>query len=147
MATRTRNQDYASHAHRPVATGVGYVFLLIAAAAFALRWFGIGGRVSFAVGLCALMGSIATILAISRLYITRLQDRIIRLEMRLRTAGLLTPEQHRLLNGLTLKQLAGLRFASDPELPALLERTARETLTPDDIKRAIRTWVADHDRT
>jgi hypothetical protein len=84
---------------------------------------------------------------ISRVYTTRLQDRIIRAEMRLRALQLLTPEQQRMLSALSMKQLAALRFASDPELPALAERAARERLEPKDIKRAIRTWIPDFDRT
>jgi len=140
-------QSYANHAHRPVATTVGALFLLASIAAFALRWFEIGGRVSFAVGLLGLIGSIAALLTISRTYTTRLQDRIIRLELRVRGATLLSPEQQRLLHGLTIKQVTALRFASDEELPALLERAARERLAPADIKKAIRTWMPDIDRT
>jgi hypothetical protein len=40
-----------------------------------------------------------------------------------------------------------LRFASDEELAALLERAAREKLMPADIKRAIKVWTPDFDRT
>jgi hypothetical protein len=87
------------------------------------------------------------LLWISRLYITRLQDRIIKLEMRVRTAALLTPEQQRLLMTLDNKRIAALRFASDGELPALVERAVREKLPPKEIKRAITTWVPDNDRT
>ena len=82
-------QSYANHAHRPTATIVGYVFLIVALIAFGLRWFEIGGRRASAIGLFAIICSVATLLAISRLYITRLQDRIIRLEMRVRGAALL----------------------------------------------------------
>ena len=140
-------QDYTSHAHRPTATLVGGLFLLGAAIAFGLRWFEIGGRLAFAAGLAGLLGSIGTLHVISRTYVTRLQDRIIRLEMRVRGASLLTPDQQRLLQELSVKQVTALRFASDEELPALLERASRERLAPADIKRAVRTWVADHDRT
>jgi hypothetical protein len=48
---------------------------------------------------------------------------------------------------LSMKQLAALRFASDAELPALCERAAREKLAPGDIKRAIRAWTPDYNRT
>jgi hypothetical protein len=70
-------QSFKNHAHRPVPTIVGSVFLVIALIAFWQRWSG-GGRVSFAIGLLALCMSVATLLAISRLYTTRLQDRIIK---------------------------------------------------------------------
>ena len=139
-------QSFKNHAHRPVPTTVGSVFLVIALVAFWERWSG-GGRVSFAIGLIALCMSVATLLAISRLYTTRLQDRIIKLEMRVRTASLLTTEQQRLLGGLDNKQIAALRFASDAELPALLERAVREKLPPKEIKRAVTSWTPDLDRT
>jgi predicted phage-related endonuclease len=140
-------QTFETHAHRPIATGIGYLCLVIAIAGFALRWFMIGGRYTMALGLAGLIGANLVLLQISRLYITRLQDRIIRTEMRLRATSLLTPEQQTLLSGLTMKQIVALRFASDAELPVLVERAAREQLPPAAIKRAIRNWVADLDRT
>lgn len=139
-------QSFENHAHRPVATAVGYLFLGIALGFFSTRWNG-GGRLTFAIGLLALCASVATLLAISRTYTTRLQDRIIKLEMRVRTAAFLTPEQQRLLGQLDNKQIAALRFASDAELPALLERAVREKLPPKEIKRAVRSWTPDYDRT
>ena len=141
------SQSYSSHAHRPTLTAVGYLFVVVATVAFVMRWLLIGGRVTMAIGLMGLIGGEISLLLISRSYTTRLQDRIIRLEMRMRTASLLTPDQQRLLTTLRIKQLVALRFASDAEIPALLDRTAREQLPPDEIKKAIKTWVADHDRT
>jgi hypothetical protein len=46
-----------------------------------------------------------------------------------------------------MPQLVALRFASDQELPALVERADREHLSPDQIKRDIKNWVPDPDRT
>jgi hypothetical protein len=43
--------------------------------------------------------------------------------------------------------MVGLRFASDAELPALVDRTVREHLSRDDIKKAIKDWVPDFERT
>ena len=100
-----------------------------------------------AFGVAALIGSVFTLIWISRVYTTRLQDRIIRVEMRVRALQRLTPDQAQAMETLSLKQLAALRFASDAELPSLTERAAREKLTPKDIKRAIKTWIADHART
>ena len=139
-------QTYENHAHRPILTVVGYWFLALALVAFSFRWNG-GGRAWFGAGLLALCASVAVLLLISRSYTTRLQDRIIKLEMRVRTAALLTPEQQRLLLQLNNKQIAALRFASDPELPALLERAVRDKLPPKEIKRAVKTWTPDLDRT
>ena len=140
-------QSYQNHAHLPTGTVIGGVFVLIAVVGFVMRWFGIGGRASFAVGLLALVCAVSSLLWVSRTYTTRLQDRIIRLEMRIRGASLLTTDQQRLLSELSIKQVVALRFASDGELAALLERASREKLAPADIKRAIRVWTADLDRT
>jgi hypothetical protein len=140
-------QTFENHVHQPVQTALGYLFLAVALVAFALRWLGIGGRVSFAISLLGLCASVTMLLVISRTYTTRLQDRIIKLEMRVRTAPLLTQEQQRLLGQLDNKQIAALRFASDAELAALLERTVREKLRPKDIKRAVKSWTPDLDRT
>jgi Family of unknown function (DUF6526) len=139
-------QTFENHAHQPVLTAVGYLFVLIAMIAFALRWTG-AGRSTLALGLLAVLAALVTLLRISRSYTTRLQDRIIKLEMRVRAGSLLTPDQQRTLFQLTNKQIAALRFASDAELAPLIDRAARERLAPNDIKRAIKTWVPDLDRT
>ncbi len=73
--------------------------------------------------------------------------RIILLEMKVRAAELLTPEQEARLAALTRKQIVALRFASDAELGELVDRAAREQMTPDQIKRAVKQWRADLYRT
>lgn len=146
MTTR-RRQTYATHIHRPTLTIVATFFLLVAVVGFALRWFLIGGRLTMALGLFGVLGNLFMLNWISRDYTVRLQDRIIRLEMRLRGATLLTPEQQRALESLSMKQVVALRFAPNGELGALLDRASREKLGPDDIKRAITDWVGDYDRT
>jgi hypothetical protein len=137
-------QSYQNHVHRPVLTAVGYLFAAIALVGFVVR-LRAGDRQ--AIGPLALCGAVIVLLLISRRYTTRLQDRIIKLEMRVRTASLLTADQQRLFAQLTNKQIAALRFASDAELPLLLERAAREKLPPKEIKQGIKTWVPDLDRT
>jgi hypothetical protein len=142
------NQSYATHRHRPRLTGIGFLFVLLAIVAFVLRWFYVGGRLTFAAGLAALVAADIVLLLISRAYTTKLQDRIIRLEMKLRSSGLgLLPAQQAALSRISMPQLVALRFASDPELPALIERADREHLAPDQIKREIKNWEPDLDRT
>ena len=140
-------QSFENHVHRPTLTGLGYVSLIFAVVCFGMRWLEIGGRAMMALGIAGLIGTNIVLLLISRSYVTKLQDRIIKVEMRLRAAALLTADQQRTLMGLGNKQIAALRFASDAELPLLVERAARERLAPVDIKRAVKTWVPDLDRT
>jgi hypothetical protein len=97
--------------------------------------------------MAAVLGSVATLIWISRSYIVALQDRIIMLEMKVRAAELLPAGQDAQLARLTPKQIVALRFASDDELGPLLERAVRENLSPKDIKAAIRTWRPDPCRT
>jgi hypothetical protein len=140
-------QSYATHRHNPKPTGIGFLFVVLALVAFSLSWFEIGGRAMFAAGLLSLSASIVVLLSISRTYTTKLQDRIIKLEMRLRGAQLLSGAQQATLNRLSNPQVVALRFASDEELPSLLERAEREQLTADQIKQAIKHWLPDLDRT
>lgn len=121
-------------------------FLLIALIGFVTHARG-GGPTSSSLGWGGLAAAVGTLIFISRQYTTRLQDRIIRLEMRVRCAPLLTADQQRALLALDKKQVAALRFASDEEIPALLDRAGREKLTPDQIKRSVKNWVPDFDRT
>ena len=79
----------------------------------------------------------------SRVFALRVQDRVIRLEMRLRLLKV-APAVAPRLGEFTINQLCSLRFASDAELPALAERVLAERL--DDrkvIKRMIKDWNAD----
>jgi hypothetical protein len=71
------------------------------------------------------------------------QDRAIRAEENLRhfvlTGKLLDPR-------LTIKQIIGLRFASDAEFVELARKAAVEELSQDSIKRSVTNWRADHNR-
>jgi hypothetical protein len=77
---------------------------------------------------------------LARIFALKAQDRAIRAEENLRhfalTGKLLDPR-------LGIRQVIGLRFASDAEFAALAKRAAEEDLSEDAIKRAVRNWRAD----
>jgi Family of unknown function (DUF6526) len=74
------------------------------------------------------------------------QDRVIRLEEQLRYQRLLTLELAAAAHSLTLRQIIALRFASDAELPNLVQRTLRESLEPKAIKQSVTSWRSDDRR-
>jgi hypothetical protein len=81
-----------------------------------------------------------------RSYATHLQDRIIRVEERLRLQAVLQEPLRSRIGELTDTQLVGLRFASDAELPALAQRALDEKLSRSDIKKAVTNWRPDYSR-
>jgi len=75
------------------------------------------------------------------------QDRIIRLEMRLRMERLLPADLAARLGEFSVPQLVALRFAGDAELPALARKVLDERITDrKQIKQQIKEWKADHQR-
>lgn len=83
----------------------------------------------------------------SRVMALRAQDRVIRLEERLRLAKVLPAELQPRIEELTMRQLVGLRFASDGELPQLVRKVLDGAAkTEKQIKQAVTNWRADHER-
>ncbi|MBM3766529.1 MAG: hypothetical protein FJW32_14165 [Acidobacteria bacterium] len=79
-----------------------------------------------------------------RVYSLRVQDRVIRLEERLRMRELISADFDS--SRLDIKQIVALRFASDAEYPALVRKTLDEKLAPKQIKSLIKNWRADFHR-
>jgi len=90
--------------------------------------------------------SVAAAIAVVKIrtYPLRVQDRVIRLEERLRLASLLPEPLRSRIPELSEGQLIALRFASDAEVAKLAERALAEKLSPSDIKKSIQTWRPDY---
>ena len=79
----------------------------------------------------------------TRIFSLRAQDRVIRAEENFRYFILTTQT---LPKELTVRQIVGLRFASDEEFPALVEKAVKEKMSENDIKKAIKDWRGDYYR-
>ncbi len=96
---------------------------------------------AWVVFLLAAMAPIAVFLI--RINPLRAQDRLIRLEERLRLASLLSEPLKSRIGELTESQLVALRFASDSEVAGLVEKAVNAKSPAKDIKKAIVNWRAD----
>ena len=139
-----KTQSFASHTRWVPA------FHMIAFPILAILFFWSAWRVvtGFSVDrLMFLLLTTATLIALflARIFALTVQDRVIRLEMRLRMAQLLPADLRPRINELTPKQLVGLRFASDEELPDLVRTVLVDGIHDQKaIKRMIRSWQGDH---
>jgi hypothetical protein len=96
--------------------------------------------------MAALMGaSLLVMYFLARVFALTVQDRIIRLEMRLRLRELLPADLVPRIPEFTTAQLVSLRFAGDAELPALARKVLDERMQDrKQIKMLIRDWQADN---
>jgi len=103
-------------------------------------WFSFGALVSLLVAIALLL-----IALYGRMFALTVQDRVIRLEMRLRLEKLLPADLKPRIPEFTVDQLIALRFASDAELPDLARRVLEENIKDrKSIKQMIKTWKPDH---
>jgi polyferredoxin len=135
-------QTYANHRHRPTLWYTGALAALVAFVLIVRLVIRDPSLVN--VALLLLAYAACTAVYVARLFALKVQDHIIRLEMQTRLARLGREAD---LARLSPRQIIALRFASDAELPTLLQRAVAERMTGDQIKRAITSWQADTMRT
>jgi hypothetical protein len=141
MATPTP-QTYATHVHRPVAWSA--IWFICVVGVLAAIWAAVRDRTLIAhVVMLLAIGLLGTV-TLLRMFVVRVQDRVIRLEMRARMTRLGLELE---FDQLEPRQLIALRFASDAEMPSLAHRAIAEKLLPDQIKRAVTNWQGDYFRT
>ena len=136
-------QSYKNHARTiPAYHGVAFSIFAIN-----VVWSAYRAIASFSFeSVVALLLAIALVLLFfyARVFALTVQDRVIRLEMRLRLTQLLPADLQSRVNDFTVAQLVGLRFASDQELPDLARKVLEENLTDRKaIKQLIRNWQPD----
>jgi hypothetical protein len=106
-----------------------------------VRGFSLGSLWTFIMSI----GFMAAVLCI-RGFPLGVQNRVIRLEERIRLSQLLPEPLRSRIGDLTTDQLIGLRFASDGELPGLVKRALDEKLSRKAIKQEIKQWRPDYER-
>ena len=96
-------------------------------------------------GFAVIVAAALLVLAfLSRIQALTVQDRVIRLEMRLRLREVLPPDLQPRIHDLTHRQLVALRFASDAELPVLVREILDGKLqTAREIKQRVKNWQPD----
>ena len=141
-----RSQSFEHHAKMvPAFHYVGFPILLVL-----LVWTVV--RVARAPSVDSLMAFLLLVVLIlafffARIFALGVQDRVIRLEERLRMERLLPDDLKGRIMEFTTEQLIGLRFASDEELPELARRVLDEGMKDrKSVKRAVANWKADHQR-
>jgi hypothetical protein len=142
-----QEQSYAKHAKFvPMFHFVlGPIILASLIGSFVNLWQSLGDheRLYNASLIAAISVALFLLFLFTRSFAMGVQDRAIRAEENLRhftlTGKLLDPR-------LTIKQIVGLRFASDAEFTELAKKAADESLPQDAIKKAVKSWRADHDR-
>jgi hypothetical protein len=136
-------QSFENHTRKVPVFVIGMLVLLV----------NLGGRlydlrhgISFGSVMDVLVGAVLIALFVmGRTSVVTVQDRVVRLEMRLRLAGVLPPDLRPRIPEFTVDQLVSLRFASDAELPGLARKVLDEKLNDRKaIKRLIKDWQADY---
>ena len=136
-------QNYKNHTQNvPLFLGVFGVLVLtlIGAGVNLYKSIGDHARLYNAALIFVIVACVIVVQFLARIFALKVQDRAIRAEENLR-CFVLTGKVHD--PRLSLRQIIGLRFASDAELPALAKRAVDENLPEDDIKKAVKNWRPD----
>jgi hypothetical protein len=135
-------QTYANHV-RFVPAYLGALLLLIIHAGWSM--YDLARDVTTASVRAALVAVALVFIALyARSFALRAQDRIIRLEMRLRLREVLPVELQPRIGELTINQLVALRFAGDRELPGLVTRVLADGIQDRKvIKQLVSDWQGD----
>lgn len=142
MANDASSQNFSNHTRFDPAF---HFFLLPVALASLITTIVRTIKAPTGVNIWLIVVALAAFVAIgkTRGYALKVQDRVIRLEERLRLLSVLPEPLRSRIGELTDTQLIGLRFASDGELPALVQRAIAEQLSRKDIKKSVTNWRPD----
>ncbi len=140
---KVSEQNYSNHKQNvPLFLGIfGVLFLtLIGAGVNLYQSMGNHERIYSAALIFVIVVCVMGVQLYSRVFALKAQDRAVRAEENLRHFAM----TGKLLDSrLSIRQIIGLRFASDSEYLALAQRAVNENLSEDDIKRAVKNWRAD----
>ena len=140
-------QNFSHHIrHPPFLTVLGpFALALLVSAYFVVRTISGFSWDNLALTILALL--VAFAIPYSRRHALPVQDRLIRLEERLRLKELLPDVPASRIDAIPTDQLIALRFASDGEVGELVQRVlSGELVSQRQIKRAVREWRPDHER-
>jgi len=137
-----KTQNFQNHTRQVPVFAAGQIILMVS---FVGQLIALRHGVSFRSVMDVLVVAALIVLFVnSRNSTVCVQNRLIRLEMRLRLAGLLPAELQSRICEFTLDQLISLRFASDAELPALARKVLDDKMNDRKaIKQLVKDWQAD----
>ena len=139
----SKAQTYKNHARFLPAFHFFVLPVLLLNALNAIRHIWIAPNLS-TVWTLVVAAALLTLGLLSRTMALTVQDRLIRLEMRLRLQQCLPADLRSRINDLTPRQLVALRFASDAELTDLVREVLGGKLASSkDIKMRVKDWQAD----
>jgi hypothetical protein len=135
-------QNLANHTRRDPA--FHFIVVPVMAANFIIAIVWAGQRPNFHhIWFAVFSFAVLLLTLIVRMYPAKVQDRVIRLEERLRLQALAPVEWHAQIYQLSEDQLVGLRFAADEEVVALAKQALEESLNRKQIKERIKSWRSD----